>query len=112
MAQRIRAARAGSDVQERHVPMNTRGKSLLSGNVYCGHCGARLALTTNGKSYPCKEDPHRVVKRVRYICYGKTRTLPDCRPRPRPKPKQHKRPEASASGLFLVEISGIEPLTS
>ena len=77
-AQRIRAARAGSDVQECHVPMNTRGKSLLSGNVYCGHCGARLALTTNGKSYPCKEDPHRVVKRVRYICYGKTRKQTDC----------------------------------
>ena len=74
----IRTARAGSAVQERHVPMNTRGKSLLSGNVYCGHCGARLALTTNGKAYPCKEDPHRVVKRVRYICYGKTRKQTDC----------------------------------
>ena len=77
-AQRIRTARANSAAQERHVPMNTRGKSLLSGNVYCGHCGARLALTTNGKSYPCKEDPHRVVKRVRYICYGKTRKQTDC----------------------------------
>ncbi len=77
-AQRIRTARAKSAAQERHVPMNTRGKSLLSGNVYCGHCGARLALTTNGKSYPCKEEPHRVVKRVRYICYGKTRKQTDC----------------------------------
>ena len=77
-AQRIRTARANSAAQERHVPMNTRGKSLLSGNVYCGHCGARLALTTNGKSYPCKEEPHRVVKRVRYICYGKTRKQTDC----------------------------------
>ena len=77
-AQRIRTARANSAAQERHVPMNTRGKSLLSGNVYCGHCGARLALTTNGKTYPCKEDPHRVVKRVRYICYGKTRKQTDC----------------------------------
>ena len=77
-AQRIRTARAGSAIQECHIPMNTRGKSLLSGNVYCGHCGARLALTTNGKSYPCKEDPHRVVKRVRYICYGKTRKQTDC----------------------------------
>ena len=77
-AQRIRTARANSAAQERHVPMNTRGNSHLSGNVYCGHCGARLALTTNGKSYPCKEEPHRVVKRVRYICYGKTRKQTDC----------------------------------
>ncbi|MDU6203275.1 MAG: recombinase zinc beta ribbon domain-containing protein, partial [Flavonifractor plautii] len=51
---------------------------LLSGNVYCGHCGARLNLTTSGKAYPCKEDPHRVIKRVRYICYGKTRKQTDC----------------------------------
>ena len=46
--------------------------------MYCGHCGARLTLTTSGKAYPCKEDPHRVIKRVRYICYGKTRKQTDC----------------------------------
>ena len=46
--------------------------------MYCGHCGARLSLTTNGKAYPCKEDPNRVVKRVRYVCYGKTRKQTDC----------------------------------
>ena len=58
--------------------MNTRGNSLLAGNVYCGHCGARLSLTTNGKRYPCKDDPSRIVKRVRYICYGKTRKQTEC----------------------------------
>ena len=72
-AQHIRTSRANSAEQERHIPLNTRGNSLLAGNVYCGHCGARLSLTTNGKAYPCKDDPHRVIKRVRYICYGKTR---------------------------------------
>ena len=75
-AQRIRTNRANE--AERTVPRNIGGQSLLSGNVFCGHCGARLSLTTNGKSYPCKEDPHRVVKRVRYICYGKTRKQTDC----------------------------------
>ena len=64
--------------QERRVPLNTRGQSLLAGNVFCGHCGSRLALTTNGKAYPCKEDAHRIVKRVRYICYGKTRKQTEC----------------------------------
>ena len=54
------------------------GNSLLSGNVFCGHCGSRLNLTTNGKAYPCKDDPNRIVKRVRYICYGKTRKQTDC----------------------------------
>lgn len=77
-AQHIRTSRANSAEQERHIPLNTRGNSLLAGNVYCGHCGARLSLTTNGKAYPCKEDPNRVVKRVRYVCYGKTRKQTDC----------------------------------
>lgn len=52
--------------------------SLLAGNVFCGHCGSRLSLTTNGKAYPCKDDPSRIVKRVRYICYGKTRKQTEC----------------------------------
>lgn len=60
------------------VPLNTRGQSLLAGNVFCGHCGSRLSLTTNGKAYPCKDDPNRIVKRVRYICYGKTRKQTEC----------------------------------
>ncbi len=77
-AQHIRTSRANSAEQERHIPLNTRGNSLLAGNVYCGHCGARLSLTTNGKAYPCKQDPNRVVKRVRYVCYGKTRKQTDC----------------------------------
>lgn len=77
-AQNIRSARADAASQERRVPMNTRGNSLLAGNVFCGHCGARLALTTNGRYYPCKDDPNRIVKRVRYICYGKTRKQTEC----------------------------------
>lgn len=75
-AQRIRTNRANET--ERTVPRNIAGQSLLSGNVYCGHCGARLNLTTSGKAYPCKADPNRVIKRVRYICYGKTRKQTEC----------------------------------
>lgn len=77
-AQHIRTTRANSAEQERRVPLNTRGNSLLAGNVFCGHCGSRLTLTTNGRAYPCKDDPNRVVKRVRYVCYGKTRKQTEC----------------------------------
>lgn len=77
-AQRIRTSRANAAEAERTVPLNVGGRSLLSGNVFCGHCGSRLALTTNGKAYPCREDPNRIVKRVRYICYGKTRKQTEC----------------------------------
>lgn len=77
-AQHIRTNRANASENERTVPRNIAGNSLLSGNVFCGHCGSRLNLTTNGKAYPCKEDPNRIVKRVRYICYGKTRKQTEC----------------------------------
>lgn len=77
-AQRIRTSRANAAEAERTVPRNIGGQSLLSGNVFCGHCGSRLSLTTNGKAYPCSADPNRVVKRVRYICYGKTRKQTQC----------------------------------
>ena len=37
------------------VPLNTRGQSLLVGNIYCGHCGGRLTLTTSGRKYVRKD---------------------------------------------------------
>ncbi len=77
-AQHIRTNRANAAEKDRTVPRNIAGNSLLSGNVFCGHCGSRLNLTTNGKAYPCKDDPNRIVKRVRYICYGKTRKQTEC----------------------------------
>ena len=77
-AQRIRASRTESAALIPRVPLNTKGTALLTGNVFCGHCGARLSLTTNGRPYPCKDDPTRVVKRIRYICYGKTRKQTEC----------------------------------
>ena len=33
------------------VPLNTKGKALLAGLVYCAHCGSKLTLTTSGKRY-------------------------------------------------------------
>jgi len=38
----------------RRLPLRTKGASLLSGNVFCAHCGGRLRLTTTGKSYTRK----------------------------------------------------------
>lgn len=77
-AQHIRVSRSKEYEATRTVPRNIAGNSLLSGNIFCGHCGARLTLTTNGKRYPCKDNPSRIVKRVRYICYGKTRKQTEC----------------------------------
>ena len=71
-AQELLEARS-NDYKERTVPLNTRGKALLSGNVFCGHCGARLTLTTSGKQYHRKDGGVTTTPRIRYVCYNKTR---------------------------------------
>lgn len=56
--------------------MNTRGQSLLAGNVFCGHCGARLCITTSGKGRRREDGTDEV--RTRYTCQTKSRTHGDC----------------------------------
>ncbi len=64
--------------KEKTIPLQTKGKSLLAGNVYCGHCGGKLVLTTNGKRKETDEAGNeRIVPKMRYVCYRKTRHY-DC----------------------------------
>lgn len=61
------------------VPLSTKGHSLFSRNIFCGHCGGRLVLTTNGKRKVIDERGGVTeVPKMRYICYNKTR-LHNCR---------------------------------
>ena len=76
-AQELARQRTQND-DERRVPLNTIGKSLLSGNIFCGHCGARLIVTTNGKKCVNKNGEVKVVPRTRYVCYNKTRHKEKC----------------------------------
>lgn len=69
-------ARSRKNEAIRSKPLNTRGNSLLSGFIFCGHCGARLCVTTSGK-YGRKKDNEYTV-RTRYTCQTKSRTHGDC----------------------------------
>lgn len=77
-AQQIRRERAEAKANTPRVPINMKGNSLLSGNVFCGHCGSRLHLTTTSRYY--KKADGTVVKkrRVRYACYKKVRKIVEC----------------------------------
>ena len=79
-AQRIREDRSAhaAEEAEHHVPLRTRGQALLSNNVYCGHCGARLALTTSRKWRKLPDGTLDDTLRIRYTCYGKLRKQTDC----------------------------------
>lgn len=74
-AQEIASARK---VQQREVPLTTRGKSLLVGNVYCGCCGARLMLTTSGHRYRRKDGTEATSILSSYKCYNRTNVPGKC----------------------------------
>ena len=78
MAQSLMTERTNENKEYRTMPLNTTGQSLLSGNVFCGHCGGRLVLTTNGKVYRQPDGTPLKKKRFRYVCYNKTRHRIDC----------------------------------
>ena len=79
-AQRIREDRSAhaAEEAERHVPLRTRGQALLSNNIYCGHCGARLTLTTSRKWRKLSDGTLDDTLRIRYTCYGKLRKQTNC----------------------------------
>ena len=78
LAQKLMAERANECNALRTMPRNTRGQSLLSGNVFCGHCGGRLTLTTNGTTRINAAGEKVGRKRIRYVCYNKTRKRSNC----------------------------------
>ena len=74
--QRMLAVRSRQNEATRSAPINTRGDSLLAGNVFCGQCGARLCITTSGQGRPRKDGTD--TRRVRYTCQTKSRTHGEC----------------------------------
>ena len=59
----------------RTYPRKVVGKALLSGNVYCGHCGGRIFATTARKSHHPSDFPERIAI---YKCYNRTQHKNQC----------------------------------
>ncbi len=77
-AQKLMAERVNEFNAQRTRPKNISGQALLSGNIFCGHCGGRLTLTTNGTVRHNLKGGTVFRRRVRYVCYNKTRHRVDC----------------------------------
>lgn len=60
------------------VPLNTKGRSLLVGKVYCGHCGGKLTLTTSGRKRTNKDGTIHRETRARYQCHYNVRHPGEC----------------------------------
>ena len=74
-AQKILKTRATEAANNRTYPMNSESRCLLNGKVYCADCGSRLIVATNGR-YIIENGVK--LKRLRYVCYGKSRKQTDC----------------------------------
>lgn len=78
LAQKLMTERVNEFNEQRTLPRNTSGQSMLSGNVFCGHCGGRLTLTTNGTVRKKADGVQVARRRIRYVCYNKTRHRAEC----------------------------------
>ena len=56
---------------DRFFPKRNKGKALLSGNVYCGHCGGRIFASTARRTHHALKTGD-VVHVPIYKCYNRT----------------------------------------
>ena len=61
----------------RNVPRKNVGNALLSGNIYCGHCGGRIFATTARKSHH-QTAPGTYERIPIYKCYNRTQHKERC----------------------------------
>lgn len=74
-AQQLIKSRKRTSGRERGT-LNIREQHLLAGMVYCGHCGAKLCLTSSRNGRPRKDGSE--IRRTRYACQTKTRKHEPC----------------------------------
>jgi ElaB/YqjD/DUF883 family membrane-anchored ribosome-binding protein len=58
--------------------MNTKGKTLLSGNIFCAHCGSHMIATSYVYHNKRTDSGRTEVRRHRYICCNKNRNRGKC----------------------------------
>lgn len=78
LAQEILRQRAHKEDEKRTIAMTNKGRALLSGNVFCAHCGCRLATSRYKESYTKRSGETSNTEYVRYVCYHRSRGLNDC----------------------------------
>ena len=77
-AQHILEQRSVKNEKKQHIARTTKGKTLLSGNIYCAHCGSHLSASSYYEKYTLVDGKKVGTTKERYVCYHKTRKLNDC----------------------------------
>ena len=66
------------DEEKRQIAMNTKGKAMLSGNIFCAHCGHRLTTICYQDKYERRDGTVNETVVIKYSCYHKSRKLCEC----------------------------------
>jgi DNA invertase Pin-like site-specific DNA recombinase len=64
--------------EKRHISLQTKGQGMLSGNLFCAHCGGRLTTIRYRDSYTRADGTVYSVDQIKYSCYHKSRKLCKC----------------------------------
>lgn len=70
--------RARVDEEKRRIAKKTKGGAMLSGNIYCAHCGGRITTTHHQDHYFRKDGSEYKKDTIKYCCYHKSRKLCEC----------------------------------
>lgn len=71
--QRILKQRSTKNDEKQQIAKTTRGSTLLSGNVYCAHCGGKMISASHIDKYTRKDGSLYESRRTRYMCCNRTR---------------------------------------
>ena len=78
-AQYILEQRALKNSDERQIALSTKSQAMLSGVMFCAHCGGRMTSNMHTEKYTVKSTGEVKEKHyLRYICYHRSRKLCDC----------------------------------
>ena len=77
-AQVILQQRHEVDDEKRHISMRVKGQAMLSGNLFCSHCGGRITTSRYQDRKVRKDGTEYVADHMRYTCYHRTRNLCKC----------------------------------
>lgn len=76
--QKILKQRSKKNEEKTSIARTTKGKTLLSGNIYCAHCGSHLVARSSKDVYKRKDGTEGVSSMISYMCYHRARKLNDC----------------------------------
>ena len=77
-AQFILKQRDVKKVKKRHIALQTKGETLLAGNLFCGVCGGRMSTYHYTDKYMRKDGSEYSVSEPRYVCNNRARKRGGC----------------------------------